>query len=148
MLTGMLDWLREHEQLIQQLGNVSLFVLVITIVTLPVVVMKLPADYFVNDKREPARRTRQHDLVWAALSLAKNLLGLLLILAGIAMLVLPGQGTVTILIGLAISNFPGKFALERRIACQPAVGITLNKIRQLTGTPPLLLPRQGISDHE
>jgi hypothetical protein len=56
------------------------------------------------------------------------------------MLVLPGQGTVTILIGLAISNFPGKFAIEQRIASQPAVGNTLNKIRKLSGVSPLQMP--------
>jgi hypothetical protein len=61
----------------------------------------------------------------------------MLILAGIAMLVLPGQGTVTILIGLALTNFPGKYALERRIASQPAVRATLNKIRGLAGCSPL-----------
>ena len=65
--------------------------------------------------------------------------GLLLILAGIAMLVLPGQVTVTILIGLAITSFPVKYKLERSIASQPAVGATLNKIRKLTGKPPLSL---------
>ena len=140
MGTEILNWLEEHAELLQQFGHYSIVFLVVTILALPVIVMKLPADYFTNEKRETARRTRQHPLVWAILSLGKNLLGLFLILIGIAMLVLPGQGTVTILIGLAISNFPGKFAIERRIACQPAVGKTLNKIRQLTGVPPLQMP--------
>ena len=56
------------------------------------------------------------------------------------MLVLPGQGTVTILIGLALTNFPGKYALEQRIVCQPAVAKTLNRIRQLGGVPPFRMP--------
>lgn len=65
-----------------------------------------------------------------------------MILAGIIMLVLPGQGTVTILIGLAISNFPGKYKIERKISSQPAVGATLNKIRKLTGSSPLVFPTE------
>jgi hypothetical protein len=139
MLKEITAWLTEHQHLIQQIGNVSLIVLVITVVALPVAVMKLPVDYFVREKREPARRTRKHPFVWAAISLGKNLLGLLVILVGTVMLVLPGQGIVTILIGLAITNFPGKYALERRIASQPAVGAALNKLRKLTGRRPLLI---------
>jgi len=141
-----LYWLEQHAELLQQLGNISLVVLILTIVILPVIVMKLPADYFVNEKREPARQTRQHPLMWAIFALVKNLLGLFFILIGIAMLVLPGQGTVTILIGLAITNFPGKFAIERRIASQPAVGKTLNKVRQLTRVAPLQMPTASEND--
>lgn len=137
MLKDITAWLTEHQHLIQQIGNVSLIVLVITVVALPVVVMKLPVDYFVREKREPARRTRKHPFVWAVISLGKNLLGLLVIFVGTVMLVLPGQGIVTILIGLAITNFPGKYALERRIAGQPAVGGALNKLRKLTRRRPL-----------
>lgn len=140
MWEEILSWLTEHEELIGQLGTVSLVMLVLTIVALPFVVKKLPADYFVNEKREPAWHKRKHPLFWGLLTLAKNLLGIVMILAGIAMLVLPGQGAVTILVGLAITNFPWKYALERRIAAMPAVGATLNKIRELTGVPPLLLP--------
>jgi len=143
MLNRVVNWLTENEGLIQRVGNVSFILLIITVIVLPVVVKQLPADYFVRAYREPAWRDRKYPMVWGVISLVKNLLGVLLILVGIAMLVLPGQGTVTILIGLAISNFPGKYALERRIAGQPAVGATLNKIRQLTGAPPLQMPVRG-----
>ena len=133
-------WLEQHAELLEQLGHFSIVALMVTVVALPWAVMKLPADYFVNERREPVRRTSQHPLVWAVLSFCKNLGGIFLILIGIAMLVLPGQGTVTILIGLAISNFPGKFAIEQRIVSQPAVGNTLNKIRKLGGVAPLQMP--------
>lgn len=56
------------------------------------------------------------------------------------MLILPGQGALTILIDLALTNFPGKYAIERRIASSPAVGWTLNRIRALAARPPLQLP--------
>ena len=140
MWKDLLNWASENQALIDQIGQASLIMLVITVVALPFAVKGLPADYFTSEQREPARKTRKHPALWALLSLLKNLVGLVLILAGIIMLVLPGQGTVTILIGLAISNFPGKYKLERRIACQPAVGETLNKIRKLTGSPPLEFP--------
>jgi hypothetical protein len=136
------NWIHSHEPLLEQVGTVSLILLAVALVALLIVVTKLREDYFTGEKREPASRTRKRPLLWGALSLLKNLLGLLLILVGLAMLVLPGQGTITILVGLALTNFPGKYALERRIAMQPAVGKTLNKIRELAGRPPLLMPTE------
>jgi len=62
------------------------------------------------------------------------------ILAGIAMLVLPGQGLLSILIGVTLLNFPGKYALERRIVGRPAVSRTLNRIRARARRPPLEIP--------
>ena len=136
-------FLENNEALLQQLGTVSLALLVITLVALPVVVAKLPVDYFTQERRESASRARKHPLFWGVVSLVKNLLGIVLMLAGLAMLVLPGQGAVTILIGLALTNFPGKYAIERRIASQPAVGKTLNRIRALAGQPPLRMPAEA-----
>jgi hypothetical protein len=135
-----IEWVAGHQPLLQQLGTISLIVLAITVVALPVVVIQLPENYFTAERRGRASRTRKHPFLWAALSLLKNLLGSVLILAGLVMLVLPGQGAVTILIGLALSNFPGKYAIERRIVSQPAVGKTLNRIRELGGAPSLSLP--------
>ena len=134
------EWIQGHEALLEQLGIVSLVVLAITVVVLPVVVIKLPENYFTAARRGSASIARKHPVLWAALSVLKNLLGIVLILAGVVMLVLPGQGAVTILIGLALTNFPGKYAAERRIVCQPAVGKTLNRIRELGGVPPLRMP--------
>ena len=146
-MAGFGTWLQEHEQLFRQLGTVSLVLLVVTLVALPVVVVMLPEDYFVRQKRRPAHTTRKYPLFWGLVSIFKNLLGLILILAGLAMLVLPGQGLITILIGLALTNFPGKYVIERRIASRPAVGATLNKVRRLAGRAPLLMPTETREDH-
>ena len=139
-LASLTDWVQSHAQLWQYLGTISLIMLVVTLVALPIIVIKLPEDYFSREERKPARRARKHPIFWGAVSILKNLLGLLLIFAGLAMLVLPGQGLLTILIGLTISNFPGKFTLERHIAGLPAIEKTLNKIRRAAGKPPFLMP--------
>ena len=83
-----------------------------------------------------------HPLPWQALSLLKNLLGILLILIGIALLVLPGQGALTILIGLTMTTSPGKYRLERRMMRQRTINKTLNKIRKWANKPPLEVPAQ------
>lgn len=138
MIENVMNWFQAHQEVLEQFGTLSLILLAITVVVLPIAVMKLPEDYFTNERRAPAGKTRENPLLWAALSLVKNVLGVILILVGVVMLVLPGQGMVTILIGLALTNFPGKFTVERRIAGQPAVSKTLNTIRRLGGQPPLL----------
>ena len=71
---------------------------------------------------------------WLAL---KNLLGLLLMVMGVAMLVLPGQGILSILIGLSLMNFPGKYRLERYIAGRRPIRKSLNWIRARAGVEPL-----------
>jgi hypothetical protein len=141
-----MDWLSSHENLLHQLGTLSLILLLVTVVVLPIAVAKLPEDYFEREKREPASSKRKHPLLWGIISLLKNVLGLLMILAGLVMLVLPGQGTVAILVGVAMTNFPGKYKLQRRIASQPAVLKTLNKVRELAKEPPFQMPAEPQKD--
>lgn len=112
----------------------------LTLVALVLVMISLPEDYFTRDHRALASLSHPHPLPWRGLALLKNLLGILFILVGIALLVLPGQGTLTILIGLTMTNFPGKYRLERRMMRQPAINKMLNKIRKLAGKPPLQVP--------
>jgi hypothetical protein len=139
-VTEILSLVREHEALLRWLAGLSLGMLLASLVAFPLVIINLPEDYFVRERRNPAYRTRRHPAVWLAVTIAKNLLGALLVTAGIAMLVLPGQGLLTILIGMSLLNFPGKYVLERRIVGRPGVGRVLNRIRSLAGRPELRLP--------
>lgn len=139
-MADLVAWIREYQILFQTLGLASLALFVVSLVVFPLVVAYLPGDYFVRDKRDPAHQKRRHPVVWVLLSVVKNIFGFVLILAGIAMLVLPGQGILTILMGVALANFPGKFTLERRLVRRPAVGRALNRIRRFAGKDPLELP--------
>jgi hypothetical protein len=75
----------------------------------------------------------------------KNLIGFILILAGIAMLVLPGQGVLTIVVGMVLMNFPGKFRLERWLATRPPVWRSLNWLRKKATRPVLEHPKESDS---
>lgn len=141
MITALTDWIRAHEQLLQLLGSLSLLMLALSLVALALVVITLPADYFTCDHRAPASLAHPHPLPWRGLSFLKNLVGIAFILVGIALLVLPGQGALTILIGLTMTNFPGKYRLERRMMRQRAINKTLNEIRKLAGKRPLKVPK-------
>lgn len=60
---------------------------------------------------------------------AKTLLGFCLLISGIIMLVLPGQGLLTIVVGLSLLPFPGKNKLEKYLLARQSVRSSLNWIR-------------------
>jgi hypothetical protein len=66
---------------------------------------------------------------------------LLLVLLGVALSLpgVPGQGLITILIGVMLLDFPGKRELERKIISRPAVLSNVNKLRNKFSRPPLRL---------
>ncbi len=64
----------------------------------------------------------------------------MLVLAGIAMLVLPGQGVLTIVVGLVLMNFPGKYRLERWMATRRPIWKSLNWLRRKARRPELERP--------
>jgi hypothetical protein len=69
----------------------------------------------------------------------KNLVGAVFLAAGFAMLFLPGQGILTMLIGLSLIDFPGKRRLERKFIGQASVLRTINSMREKFGRPPLVV---------
>ncbi len=109
---------------------VSLVMFVGTLAAIPLIAVRLPADYFVAPI--PKRRG------WVVA--LRSVAGVLLILAGVAMLVLPGQGMLTILVGVSLLDFPAKRRIERRILGQRNVLHGINRLRQARGKPPLLKP--------
>lgn len=143
MLDALLSWIEAHQALMLLLAGASLLTAVGSLLVLPVVVAALPEDYFVDPKRHASRWQSLHPLWYVALRVLKNLAGWLLVLAGIVMLVLPGQGMLTILVGLVLCEFPGKFALERRLASQPKILSAFNWLRRRAGRGPLQSPRRS-----
>jgi hypothetical protein len=139
-VSNIVSWVREYQDLLQWLGGLSLLMFIATLIAFPLVIIYLPQDYFVRHERDPAHQRRRHPAVWLTLTIFKNVFGWALILAGMAMLVLPGQGLLSILIGATLANFPGKYALERRLVTRPAVSRSLNRIRARANKPPLDIP--------
>jgi hypothetical protein len=93
----------------------------------------LPADHFVASSEHGNERRTFGRLL---LRIGKNLLGVVFVLAGIAMLVLPGQGLLTILMGLLLVEFPGKRRLELALVRRPAIRSFLDRMRARKGKPP------------
>ena len=73
------------------------------------------------------------------LLIGQNTLGVVFIVAGLAMLLLPGQGILTMIIGIMLLSFPGKYRLERWAIARGPVLRTCNRMRRRAGRPPFVL---------
>ena len=124
------------EELLWWATGISLVTLVATAIGVPWVVSRLPSDYFCRERREVWRLGAKGPVVKLVVGIAKNTLGALLVLLGIIMLITPGQGVLTMLVGLLLINFPGKYRLERWLVLRPGVLRALNWLRRKTGRAP------------
>lgn len=130
------DYIVTHyAQWLYLLATLSFVFFVLSLLLIPYLVTRIPTDYFVEAKRVPTVQSFSRSAFLR--SLARNLVGTLLVLAGITMLLLPGQGILTILVGLFVADFPGKYQLERQIVCKPAILKSLNWIRRRQNIPAL-----------
>jgi len=120
------------------LGILSGVFFVGTLIAIPIVLVRLPQDYF-DENRPRIWLQGRHPLLRVTTYALKNAFGVVFLLAGVAMLVLPGQGILSMLIGISLMDFPGKRRLERRFVAQPAVLRTINGIRARFGRPPLVV---------
>jgi hypothetical protein len=137
LIHSLLEW-ASRPAVLTVLFVSSGFSLVASVIALPWYLKRLPADYFV--RRTPARVQTSPALSQVAFLLLKNVVGGLLVLAGIAMLVLPGQGIATIVVGLLMMQFPGKRRIERRVLSIPVVLRAVNTLRKRSGEPDLIMP--------
>lgn len=146
----MIDWLT---QMIHGWGltwgqvlfgvGVSVVTFVVSLAVVTLVLVKLPANYF-HSSHDREFLVHRHPVLRAVGIFAKNLLGLVLVGAGIVMSLpgVPGQGVLTILLGIMLLDFPGKRALESRIVGRPRVNSAVNALRARFDKPPLMLDEQ------
>jgi hypothetical protein len=104
------------------------------------IVVRIPANYFHKDHPRDLWSDR-HPAIRFLGFFGKNLLGLVLVVLGIVMSIpgVPGQGILTILLGIMLLDFPGKRDLERKLVSRPQVLNAINKLRHRFGKPELVL---------
>jgi len=108
------------------------------LIAIPLILVRLPADYF--DTRTPRHWMKDHHPVLRLVGLVvKNVVGIVFVLVGIAMLFLPGQGLLTMLIGISLVDFPRKRELEAKMVGQRTLLGVINSMRHKFGKPPLTL---------
>jgi hypothetical protein len=141
----LIDWLSEFWSGLSwgSIGlGVGLFVLsfALSFLAIGVVMVKIPANYFHSHYSQDFLPGSSWYVRWGAV-VAKNLFGVFLILLGLILSLpgIPGQGLLTILLGLIMLDIPGKRPLEARIIKRPAVLSAVNGLRARYSKPPLLL---------
>jgi uncharacterized membrane protein YbaN (DUF454 family) len=117
----------------------------VSLVIVGFVLARLPADYFVNpDARRPIDR---HPVLKVLFVLVRNVAGWALIALGVVLSLpgVPGQGVLTILMGVMMIDFPGKHRFQHWLVSRKTVQFAVNKLRARAGKPPLVMevPTKG-----
>jgi hypothetical protein len=109
-----------------------------SLIAIPLILVRLPADYF--DTRTPRHWMKDHHPLLRLLGLVvKNVVGVVFVVVGFAMVFLPGQGLLTMLIGVSLMDFPRKRELEAKMVGQPTLLGIINSMRHKFDKPPLIL---------
>jgi hypothetical protein len=137
----MLDWIKDHHAILWALGAASLIVFFGSLLVMPALVARIRPDYFAHDERPPSVWADQHPIVRRLLRIGKNVLGCAFMVAGIAMLVLPGQGLLTLLVGFLMIDFPRKYQFEKWLVRQRYIRRPINWIRRRAGRAPLQIAK-------
>lgn len=136
----LVHWAEAHEALIAWLVLGSLGVFVITLLLIPVLVIRIPVDYFSNPGHRRSALWLHHPLLALITKALRNTLALVLIAAGLILLLLPGQGLLCIVLGLLLADFPGKHRLVNWLVFEKGVIKPINWLRRRSGKPPILNP--------
>jgi hypothetical protein len=127
----------------QQIGFAVALFAISTLVTTGAVtafLLWIPAGHFVGRGHSVLDRLRSPVLRWTLIAL-KHLLGLALVVIGVVLALpgVPGQGLLTVLVGLLLLDIPGKRRIELALVRRPAILNTANKLRARFDKPPLLV---------
>ena len=141
IIQTVLEWLTVHQHILGWMGLISLLVFSLSLLSLPWLVAKIPEDYFLPCERKRVLLKNGIFGTWIIIFILKNLIGLLLLICGLLMLFLPGQGVLTIIAGLVMTDYPGKYKLERRIVSNKTVLEKLNWLKNKANQPNLRIDR-------
>jgi hypothetical protein len=136
-------WLRSHQNILGWAGLFSLIMMVATLLAVPLIIISLTPQYL-NEEKDRLSET-QSPWRWPYL-VVKNIMGAVLLLAGVTMLILPDQVLLTLAIGLGLMNFPGKRSLIRRLIGQHRVLRTINRWRAKAQKDPLEVANSAAGD--
>lgn len=137
LVHSFIQWFANHPEVLIGMGISSIFIFLISILGISWFIAQIPEDYFLRSKRQPSKWREQKPILRFVVMFGKNLIGLSLIIGGLLMLVLPGQGLLTIVTGSLLVNYPGKYKLEQKLSSMPSIFRALNWIRLKAKKPPL-----------
>ncbi|MFM8271932.1 MAG: hypothetical protein ACKODX_06300 [Gemmata sp.] len=115
----------------------------VSLVVVGYVLARLPADYFVNPNAQ--RPIDRHPVLHGLVVLVRNVMGYILIVLGGLMSLpgVPGQGLLTILMGVMLIDFPGKRRFQVWLVTRRVVLTGVNRLRARAGQPPFQVLAQS-----
>lgn len=139
-------WVVDNDTLLTWLGIASVAMFLATLLALPIVIARLPPDYFSAGKEPESMWAQSHPALRITMRILRNALGVLLLILGLIFLLTPGQGLLSILVALILIDFPGRRRLVQRVARNRRLLAALNWIRTKRKRPPFLPPppAQGV----
>jgi|TARA_B110000438_G_C15767434_1_gene630285 hypothetical protein len=129
-----------NSSILISLGGLSILMVILSIIGAGWFISKIPEDYFIHEKRQHGNWNEYSSEVRIVIIIAKNIFGVAMLISGLLLLVLPGQGLLTMIIGLLLIDYPGKFRLEQKIISIPSVFKGLNWFRAKSKKPYLKHP--------
>lgn len=135
----MIEFLKTHA--FQISWGLAIFVvsLICSSIASAFVILRLPENYFDADfdtlQSDHPRWRRILGMV------VKNVLGVGLVILGFIMALpgVPGQGLLTMFIGIVLLDLPGKRAIERRVISRPTILQACNRLRNRFGKKPFTI---------
>jgi hypothetical protein len=121
-------------------SGIFIATLLVSLAIVTIVLVRIPPDHF-----KKGHKTRfwsgPRPALRAAGIIGKNILGILLVVLGIILSIpgVPGQGLLTVLLGIMLLDFPGKSRLEQKLLSRPGIVNTINRVRERFQKPPLEL---------
>lgn len=129
-----------YTTLFEWLGLLSVATFLISLLLIPFLISRASVEYFLIHATIVEQRHRRHPALAFLIRIIRNSLGYVLCLAGFMMLFLPGQGILTILIGVSLLDVSWRQKALGALIHRPAVQHGLNWIRRKTGQPPFQFP--------
>ncbi len=134
------DWITDNQGVLIWIAGVSVILFFATLSAVPWMLRSIPSDYFTHPRRPPGRFAHLHPAWHWTLRILRTGLALVCLVAGLAMLVLPGQGLLTLLVGFLLLEFPGKYRMEKRLIGRPRILRAVNALRRKLGREAMLAP--------
>ncbi|MGL1893885.1 MAG: hypothetical protein OCD02_19765 [Spirochaetaceae bacterium] len=126
-----IDYLLEHKDLLILLTSITIITFVGSLILIPLIIINLSPDYF--SEKGHSLYEYKHPIIRYTVLIVKNIFGYILLVLGFIMLFIPGQGLLSITLGIFFINFPGKKKLEYKVLSNKKVSSVINSIRRKAG---------------
>ncbi len=136
LISVFLEWMECNRQLFWWMAAGSVLVFLSSMILIPWLIVQLPEDFFQSEVRAIPLLTPGHPVWRMLLTVIKNVAGVAFIIAGIIMLFIPGQGILTIIVGVMLTSFPGKQRMAYWLVSRKTIFRSLNALRKRWNKPP------------